>query len=64
MLIERVTYRVNWRKFRKGYSFFIPCLDPAKAAREVLRTTSRLKYKVITKAVVKEGVRGLHIWRV
>lgn len=64
MRIERVSYRVNWRKFRKGYSFFIPCLDPNKAVKEVLRATDRLKYKVITKAVIRDGIRGLQVWRV
>jgi len=64
MLVEKVSYRVNWKKFRKGYSFFVPCLDPKVAKEEVLRTTQRLRYNILTKVVIEEGIRGLRIWRV
>ena len=63
MLVEKVSYQINWRKFKKGWSFFIPCLDPAKAKKEILCTTDRLKYKVLTKVVIEEGVKGLRVWR-
>jgi hypothetical protein len=64
MLVEKVSYRVNWKKFKKGYSFFVPCLDPAAAKKEILRTTQRLRYNILTKVVIEEGIRGLRIWRV
>lgn len=63
MKIETVTYRIDWSKFRKGYSFFIPCIDH-KAARETLAaTTKRLKINTITKVVIMDGVKGLRVWR-
>lgn len=64
MLVEKVSYRVNWKKFKKGYSFFVPCLDPTAAKKEILRTTQRLRYNILTKVVIEEGIRGLRIWRV
>jgi hypothetical protein len=63
MLVEKVSYQINWKKFKKGFSFFIPCLNPIEAKKEILCTTNRLKYKVLFKVVIKEGVRGLRTWR-
>lgn len=63
MLVEKVSYNVNWKKFIKGTSFFVPCLRPVQAKRTVLATTKRLKMQVLVKVVIEEGVRGLRVWR-
>ena len=63
MLIEGVTYEVNWRRFKKGTSVFLPCLDYDRAKAQLLGVTERLKVKVLIKAVVEEGIRGLRVWR-
>jgi|TARA_R110000824_G_scaffold345052_2_gene531744 hypothetical protein len=63
MQIERVKYQINWKNFKKGYSFLIPCLD-AKASRKLIaEETKRLKYTVVTKVVIEDGVRGVRVWR-
>lgn len=64
MLIEKVRYRIDWAKFRKGYSFFIPCVDTVEARQEILIATKRLEINVLTKVVVVDGVKGLRVWRV
>jgi len=64
MKIETVSYQINWKRFRKGTSFFVPCID-VEAARETLRVvTKRLKIKTISQCVVQEGIKGLRVWRV
>jgi len=64
MKVEKVEYDVNWKSFKRGYSIFIPCLDPKTALKaEVLPFFKRVKMKVLTKVVIEEGVRGLRIWR-
>ena len=63
MQVEKVSYQINWKKFKRGYSFFIPCLDPKSARKEIKEVTDRLKYKILTKAVIEEGVRCLRVWR-
>jgi hypothetical protein len=63
MLVDRVSYDVKWKKFRRGYSIFIPCLNCANAKLELLCTTNRLKIKVLTKVVIEGGIRGLRVWR-
>jgi hypothetical protein len=63
MLIETLNYKVNWRKFNTGYSFFVPCIDVPAAREEVSRVTKRLKIKVITQVRVEDGVKGLRVWR-
>jgi hypothetical protein len=47
-----------------GYSFFIPCLDPHNALKEITPTLKRLKYKFVHKIVLEEGVQGIRVWRV
>jgi hypothetical protein len=64
MLVEKISYNVNWRNFKVGYSIFIPCLDPDAAKKDILRVTKRLKIEVIFKTVINEGVKGLRIWRI
>jgi hypothetical protein len=64
MLVEKISYNVNWKNFKVGYSIFIPCLDPDTAKKDILRVTKRLKLEVIFKVVIEEGVKGLRIWRI
>ena len=64
MLIEKISYNVNWRNFKTGYSIFIPCLNPDIAKKDILRVTKRLKMEVLFKVVIEEGVKGLRIWRI
>jgi len=64
MKIENVAYQINWKKFKKGYSFFIPCLDVKTSRKNIEQELKRLKYKVVTRVVIEDGVRGLRVWRV
>jgi len=63
MKIETVHYEINWAKFRRGYSFFVPCIDIDKAKTELNRVGRRLKMKLLTKVVVEDGIKGLRVWR-
>lgn len=62
MKIETVTYRVNWAKFKPGYSFFVPCIDTKAAKQEVLTVTRRLRIPIVTRVVVEDGIKGLRVW--
>lgn len=63
MQIEGVTYEVEWKRFKRGMSMFIPCLDPRRAKTQLLAVTKRLRIKVLTKTVIVDGIRGLRVWR-
>jgi hypothetical protein len=63
MKIETVTYRINWEKFRPGYSFFVPCIDTKAAKNTVLSVARRLQMEVIVRTVVEDGIKGLRVWR-
>jgi hypothetical protein len=63
MRVEGIEYEINWRKFKRGASFLIPCLDPAKARKELDIVLKRLKFKVLTKVVIEDGIQCLRIWR-
>lgn len=64
MKVETVSYLINWRKFKVGCSFFVPCIDTEAARGSIAEVTRRLRLKVVTKVVVHEGVKGLRVWRV
>jgi hypothetical protein len=64
MRVETVRYQINWQAFKPGASFFIPCLDPAKAIQDITRVTKRLRFKIVTRVVIQEGVQGVRVWRV
>ena len=64
MRIHGISFNVNWEKFGVGYSFFIPCLDPDEAEKQVKRTAKRLGFTIKTKVTIEENVKGLRVWRV
>jgi hypothetical protein len=64
MKIETVSYQIDWKKFRKGYSFFVPCIDEKAARKALAQVTRRLRMDVVTKVVVVDGIKGLRVWRV
>ena len=63
MKIETVSYLIEWRKFRKGYSFFVPCIDERAAREELNAVAKRLKMDIVTKVVITDGIKGLRVWR-
>jgi len=63
MLVENVSYQINWKAFKRGTSIFVPCLNPPNAVEEIMSTMKRVKVKVVTKVVIHDGVRGVRIWR-
>lgn len=64
MRVNGVSYNVNWRKFRVGWSFFIPCLRVEEGKAEVSVVMKRLKFGCVIKPVIENGLKGLRIWRV
>lgn len=63
MQVEKVSYNIDWKRFKIGTSIFIPCLDIRLAKRQVMQVMNRLKFKVVIKVAIEEGIRGLRIWR-
>ena len=64
MTVEKVQYLINWKGFEKGASFFIPCLDPVKSKKIIVKETKKRKYVVTTKVVIEDDVQGIRVWRV
>lgn len=64
MRVEGINYQIDWYQFRKGYSFFVPCINHAAAKKTVERVAKRLDLNVEMKVVIEEGVKGLRVWRV
>lgn len=63
MKIETVTYQLDWSKFHRGFSFFVPCIDHKAARAEINRIANRLGIKVLTQVTIEEGIKGLRVWR-
>jgi hypothetical protein len=64
MKIETVTYTVDWSRFRKGYSFFVPCIDHRAAREEIATISKRLGMDTLSKVEITDGIKGLRVWRV
>lgn len=63
MKVNRLEYQVEWKKFRVGWSFFVPCLQLQEGKETIAAVTKRLGYKVIIKPVIEDGIKGLRVWR-
>jgi hypothetical protein len=64
MVVDGVTYTVNWRKFCINASFFVPCIHAYQAKEDVKEISKRLGYRIVSKVVIEDGIRGLRVWRV
>lgn len=64
MRIAGISYKIDWRKFKRGYSVFFPCLDDSSAKKELNKVLYRLNIKVFVKTTVEHGVKGIRVWRV
>ena len=64
MIIEGVDYAVDWKNFSLGSSFFIPCIRDDEARAHIETKMRRLRYNVVIKLVIEDGIRGLRVWRV
>lgn len=64
MKVSGINYEVDWKAFKKGHSFDVPCIDPEQAKAEVKQVTDRLRIDIHTKVVITDGVRALRVWRI
>lgn len=64
MQVDGVTYKVLWKKFTIGASFFIPCIHKELSKTQIRNMTRELGFTVVMKLVIEDGVRGLRVWRV
>lgn len=64
MLVNNLSYDVEWRRFRVGNSFFVPCIRIEEGRAQIKRVTRRLGFRVRIKPVIEEGIKGLRVWRV
>jgi len=63
MRINDLDYNINWRRFKRGTSFFIPCLRIEESKTTIRAVTKRLGFRVVIKAVIEDGIKGLRVWR-
>lgn len=63
MKIDGITYTVDWKKFRIGSSFFVPCVAIGMGKKAIQKKMQRLGFVVIIKVVIEDDIRGLRIWR-
>lgn len=63
MQVEGVSYDIRWQEFKRGMSMFFPCLDPDRARSEIDAVLDRLRIKRLIKIEIRDGIRGLRVWR-
>lgn len=54
---------INWRKFKPGTSFFLPCIDCAPVQQAIQEHAIKKGIEVTFKRVVEERTVGLRVWR-
>jgi acetyl/propionyl-CoA carboxylase alpha subunit len=64
MRINDLNYRVAWKRFKKGTSFFVPCIRLEEGKESVKTVAKRLGYRVAIKVVIEDGIKGLRVWRI
>lgn len=64
MKVEKIEYRLRWKHFKIGESFFVPCLDHDTAKEEISKEAKKWKMRVLAKGVVEHGLKGLRVWRI
>lgn len=64
MRVEGIDYLIVWKAFTPGASFFVPCLDPVRARKEMQPALKRLQLEVAMKVVIEDGIKGLRVWRI
>ena len=64
MRINDVNYKVAWKRFKKGTSFFVPCFRLEEGVASVKEVTRRLGYRIAIKIVIEDGIKGLRVWRI
>jgi hypothetical protein len=64
VLVEGVSYDVDWSKFKKGDSIFVPCLDCKTAKKSVKNIVRTMDMDVFIKVTIEDKIRGLRVWRI
>lgn len=55
---------VNWEKFVRGASVFIPCVNTRKAVDHILDASELTKSDVTQRVCVEGGKYGVRVWRI
>lgn len=64
MMVEEINYTLDWTRFRKGQSIFIPCLKCVRAREVIAAKAAEIGVRILAKIVITDDVRGLRIWRI
>ena len=59
MLVNNISYNVDWQRFKVGSSFFVPCLWLEEGKLNIRDVTKRLGVRVVMKPVIEEGIKEI-----
>lgn len=63
MIVEKISYELDWKAFKRGTSFFVPCLGGRKTKNEVKAYFANHNINTVSKLVIENGIKGLRVWR-
>jgi len=63
MIVQQIKYSLNWKRFRKGWSFFVPCTQLKEAEASIKEEAKIHKYTMVCRPVIENKLRGLRCWR-
>ena len=64
MLVEKVSYDIDVKAFKRGTSIFIPCLDGTAVRAQLTDYFRKFRIKTVAKITIEDGIRGCRVWRI
>jgi hypothetical protein len=61
--IEGIQVQIEWRKFRIGTSFFLPCIAHGQVARGISQHAANRGFKIKIIPRIENGMWGIRVWR-
>jgi hypothetical protein len=62
--VDGELFYINWVKFRKDSSFFIPCIQCNKLRKQIMTKATIACVPINCRYVVENKVKGIRVWRV
>jgi hypothetical protein len=62
--IEGIQVQIEWRKFRLGSSFFLPCINHGRMERSIIQRAENRGFRVKVIPRIENGMWGIRVWRI
>ena len=61
--VEGIKFRVDWKSFAIGSTFWVPCLDPDDVIFQITKKCREMGMEVKAVKSIENGFMGVRAWR-